>query len=96
MQAISNILPVTNSQLAIGVKKVNPIGNRTNSVIVDRLLEDYKDLIEPSYAKWFAKCFYDIQFDQLHRAASEARQDGKNQKRMFAFLVKKLASERAL
>jgi hypothetical protein len=100
MQLENIIKQRPNSQLTIGVKKLNPIDNSTidnrgskSTVIVDQMLIDYQDLIEPSYKKWFASKFYNIPFDQLHRAASEARQDGKNSKRFFAFLVKKLAAD---
>jgi hypothetical protein len=73
-------------------KSFNPIGNRQSSVIVDSLLSDYKDLIDPKYTKWFAARFYNIQFDQIHRAASEARHDGKDPQRLFAHLIRKLAN----
>lgn len=84
-------LPIGNRQLD---KTNNPIGNREipqSSVIVDRLLQDYADLIDPHYQKWFAKRFYYIPFNQLHRAASEARNDGKDKRRLFAHLVQKAA-----
>ena len=76
-------------------KTLTPIGNRekTSSVIVDQLLADNKDLIDPNYQKWFAARFYYLPFDQIHRAASEARQDGKHSQKLFSFLIRKLASQ---
>ncbi len=62
-----------------------------NSLLVDQLLRDYSDLIAPSYTKWFAKRFYTIPFDAIHKCASEARADGENPQRLFAFLIKKLS-----
>ena len=72
----------------IGNNKINPIGNKPQTnVIVDQLLVDYQDLIEPSFKSWFAGRFRAIPFDQLHRFASEARQEGTNPKRLFAYKV---------
>ena len=82
--------PIANSPLD---KSFNPIANRektTSSVIVDRLLTDYSDLIDPNYKKWFAARFYNLPFDQIHRAASEARQDGANPQKLFSFIIRKL------
>jgi len=79
-------LPIANSQLD---KSFNPIAN---SQLVDRLLSDYSDLIEPTHVKWFAKRFYTLSFDAIHRAAGEAKADGKDPKRLFAFLIKKAST----
>lgn len=83
--------PIANSSSPIGNRDLSqlPIGNRDTSALVDLLLADYTDLIDPAYQKWFAKRFYTIPFDQIHAAASEARHDGKDPKRMFSFLIKR-------
>lgn len=83
--------PIANSQLD---KSFNPIGNRREqtSIIVDRLLDDYSELIDQRYAKWFAKHFYRLPFNAIHRAASEARHDGKDPKRLFAHLIRKYSA----
>lgn len=75
--------PIANRQ---SDKTIKPIAN---SLLVDRLLEDYSDLIAPDYTKWFAKRFYTMPFDIIHRAASEARHDGKNPQRLFVHLIEK-------
>lgn len=80
--------PIANS--LSGKNKIKPIANST---IVDRLLADYQDLIAPEYKKWFAARFYYLPFDSIHRAASEARHDGKNPQRLFAYLIKKIAGQ---
>lgn len=74
----------------------DPIANRNktlkpiaNSLLVDQLLIDYGEFIDPAYKKWFAKRFYTMPFDVVHRCASEARQDGKNPQRLFAHLINK-------
>lgn len=57
---------------------------------VNFLLQDYADLIDPNYKNWFAKRFYTIPFDVLHRFASEARQEARSDpKRLFAYLINK-------
>ena len=75
-----------NSQLAIGINKFKPIAN---CKLVDKLLDTYTELIDPSYKKWFASRFYSISPEMVERAASEARVDGKNPKKLFVFLIKK-------
>lgn len=80
-------------RIPIGLNKeinTNRDTYRTN-VIVDKLLEDYKDLIDSNYTHWFAARFYDMPFDQIHRAASEARQEGRDPKRLFIHKVKQLS-----
>lgn len=82
-QTINNTtLPIANR-----VNKFIPIAN---SQLVDTLLNDYTELIDPLYTKWFAKRFYDMPFDTIHRCASEARADGKDARKLFAFLVNKV------
>mgnify|MGYP007100067716 CR=1 FL=1 len=92
MQPKNPIANSSNSPIGNSFINQSPIGNRgrsENSAIVDRLLEDYKDLIAPAYIKWFAKRFYTLPFDQIHACASEARHDGKDPQRMFSFLIKR-------
>lgn len=60
-----------------------------DSKVVDLLLQDYADLIDVRYTPWFAKRFYPLTFEVIHRCASEARQDGKDSRRLFAHLIKK-------
>jgi len=87
-QTLSDTNPIANR---IKTNTLNPIANsQLDSTTVDFLLQDYSDLIDPGYTKWFAKRFYTLGFDQIHRAASEARQDGRDSKRLFAHLIKKL------
>lgn len=85
-------------QISSIINQKDPIANRrsdknlkpiANSLLVDTLLSDYSDLIDHTYVKWFAKRFYTMPFDLIHRCASEARQDGKNPQRLFVFLIKK-------
>lgn len=91
--SVKQIFSNTN-RIPIGLNKTkfNPIAYRikTDSKIVDKLLDDYSELIDSRYVHWFAKRFYYIPFDTIHRCASEARQDGKNPQRLFAFLIKKV------
>ena len=79
----NNLKPIANS----------PIGNNNDNLrnphTVDLLLADYSELIDKRYTPWFAKRFYAMPFELIHRCASEARQDGKNSQRLFAFLIKK-------
>jgi hypothetical protein len=79
---------ISNIPIANRSKLINPIGN---SQLVDMLLRDYAELIDPNYTKWFAKRFYTLPFDAIHRAASEARADGDDPRRLFAHLIKKLS-----
>lgn len=74
--------PIANSQLDKSFK--------TNSQLVDKLLADYSSLIDPRFTKWFAKKFYTAPFDAIHRAASEAKADGRDSMRLFAHLINKL------
>jgi hypothetical protein len=91
VQPVSNILPIG----PIGNKNLNPIGPigetepRASRRAVDHLLYEYRELIEPQYVKWFAKRFYVLPYDTIHRAASEAKQDGNNPKRLFSFIINK-------
>lgn len=85
-EVIHNSFP-TNSQL--GKNNLKPIAN---SQLVDTLLEQYTELIDRAYLKWFAKQFYLINPEMVHRAASEARNDGKDCRRLFAYLIGKYAS----
>lgn len=79
---------IANSQLD---KSFNPIANSQSVATVDQLLIEYSALIEPQFAKWFAKCFYTMQPEVVHKLASEAKVDGKYPKRLFAYLVRKYA-----
>lgn len=92
MNSTSSVSEVIHNTNPIGLNKYikpnrNPIGLHHT---VDLLLQDYSDLIEPRYTAWFAKHFYTLGFDKIHRAASEARSDGKNPQRLFVHLIKKL------
>lgn len=93
MQATSDIL--RSSSIDYRTKKgTNSIDYRTidkkqSSVIVDKLLEEYGDIIDPNYKQWFAARFYILPFDQIHRAASMARQEGNNSQKYFSHLIKK-------
>ncbi len=89
-----------NSTASILINQKNPIGYRIkpeelkpnrllDSKVVDLLLQDYAELIDVRYTAWFAKRFYPLPFDVIHRCASEARQDAKDSKRLFSFLIKK-------
>ncbi len=62
--------------------------------MVDLLLQDYSELIDVRYTAWFAKRFYRMPFDLIHRCAAEARQDGKDARRLFAHLIKKNAQKK--
>lgn len=88
--SVKEVLNNTNSPIASSQldKTSNPIGN---SLLIDKLLRDYSELIDPNYTKWFAKRFYTIPFDLIHRCASEARADGKDPKRLFAHLINKIS-----
>lgn len=88
MQTTSDIL--TNSPIGNRIKNLKPIGNRQLVKTVDQLLAEYDELIEPEYKKWFAEKFYLIHPDVVRRCASEAKQEGKNPKRLFSFLIKKV------
>lgn len=85
---ISQVLP--NSPIANRIKpEVLKSNSQLDKNVVDLLLQDCGDLIEVSYTAWFAKRFYVMDADNIRRCASEARQDAKDAKRLFAFLVKK-------
>ena len=83
----SSVTEITNTyQLPIGINKLKPIAN---SQLVDMELELFKDLIDPNYHKWFAKrCIY-LNRETVTRIASEARNDGRDHKRLFAYLIAK-------
>lgn len=67
--------------------KLNPI---VYSLLVDTLLEDCSDLIDPKYRKWFAARFYQLSPNEVQQAASEARQDArKSPQRLFTHLINK-------
>jgi hypothetical protein len=74
----------TNSQSEI--KKLRPIDN---SSIVDRALEQTKDLIDPQYKKWFAKQAIRLGADRYLGAASDAR-EGQQPKRLFVWLLRRI------
>lgn len=86
--SVTEILTNTNNPIANRVKVITnkPIAN---SLLVDELLSNYSDLIDDNYTKWFAKKFYITTFENIHRAASEARHDGENPQKLFAFLINK-------
>jgi hypothetical protein len=74
-----------------GIDNRQPIGQEPKKpsetyLVVDMLLEDYKDLIDPNYVKWFAKRFYTLPFDLIHASAQEARQ-AKDPMRLFSFII---------
>lgn len=78
--------PIANRQSDIKIK--------TNSQLVDILLMDCENLIEPEYQKWFARKFYDLDESTVRQLASEAKADGKNPKRLFCYLINKAAQRR--
>lgn len=75
--------PIANRQ---SDKTLKPIAN---SLLVDQLLKDYSDLIQPTYKKWFAQRFYTVPAERVANLASEARADGKDPQKLFAFLIKR-------
>ena len=88
--SVSEIIKDTIDNRTIGLnKELKPIDNRISPSIVDRLLQDYQELIDPAYIPWFAKRFYPLGMDHIHQCASQARQDAKDPKRLFAYLIKK-------
>ena len=91
-QVLTNTKQQSNS--SIGLKKdiLNPIVqlDRLSHITVDKLLQDYADLIDVKYTSWFAKRFYTMSFDLIHQLASVARHDAKEDpKRLFVYLIKK-------
>ena len=82
-EVINSYSPIANRD-----KVLKPIGN---SLLVDRMLSDCGDLIDPRYLKWFAARFYHIKPEMVQRAASEARQDAKqSSQRLFAHIIGKM------
>lgn len=83
-------------------KLLNPIGSsyRNSSKkrwLVDKMLEDCSDLIDPNYKKWFAVRFYTLSQEDIHRAASEARQDAlQSPQRLFAHIVNRIVKQRRI
>lgn len=59
---------------------------------VDILLKDCSDLIEPTFKEWFAKSFYSLNRNKIIQLASVARNDGKNPRRYFSYLIKSHSS----
>lgn len=87
MQGLNTAFP----PIANRDKILKPIGN---SLLVDTMLEDCKDLIDPNYKKWFAARFYQLKPDMVQRAASEARQDAKqSSQRLFAHIIGKMVKQ---
>lgn len=99
MEAISSVLlrNTNTKQDTIETIGLNKLTN-TNCTIedsetikshktVDLLLSDYSDLIVPKFNAWFAKCFYILPFDLIHKLASQARHDGDDPRRLFAKLI---------
>lgn len=92
--ALSEILTNTNSPIANRLKTKTNSSNSTEprtNVIVDMLLADYGELIDPAYKGWFARKFYIMRQDMIHRAASEARQEGRDPKKLFAYKISQYA-----
>jgi len=71
-------------------KTNNPIANSTidNRQLVDMMLDNYSSLINTDYKKWFAKRFYGMDDETVAKLASQARCDGKDPRKLFAYLVK--------
>lgn len=61
-----------------------------NSIIVEKMLVDYQDLIHPDYKSWFAKRFYCLPMDQIHAAGQQARQNADNPQRYFTRTITNL------
>lgn len=86
---------------SVSYNQKDPIDNRVkevssnpivllDSTTVDLLLRDYQDLIDERYVHWFAKRFYTLSFDTIHKLASQARHDYRNSpQRLFSYLINK-------
>ena len=81
----------TTEQLSTGLNRYKPTVNCT-TVEVDQLLKDCSDLIQPTFAKWYAKSFYSLPPSKILELASQARSDGKQPAKLFSHLVKRYAS----
>lgn len=86
MNTTSSVRTLIKDPIGNRIKTSNPIAN---SQLVDHLLIKHSELIDPLYIKWFAGRFYSLGAERVDRCASEAKADGKNPRRLFAFLVKK-------
>lgn len=86
MNPISSVINNQQDPIANRNKSLKPIAN---SLLVDQLLADYSSLIDVNYTKWFAARFYKLSPDRVSQCASEAKADGRNQQRLFAFLINK-------
>lgn len=90
MNSVASVLNNQKDPIANWVKpKTLKPNSQLDSVVVDRLLQQYEDLIDVRYTAWFAKHFYPLTFETIHKCASEAKSDAKDSKRLFAFLIKK-------
>lgn len=73
--------------------RVKEVSIRPNSLLdsstVDSLLNEYSSLIDVRYTSWFASRFMYMSAEGVARCASEATADGKDPKRLFAFLIRK-------
>ena len=65
----------------------------TGCKIVDKLLAEYRDLIEPEYKSWFAKRFYVLGFAEIHTAAGKARNKARDPKHYFSKAISVMFNE---
>lgn len=56
--------------------------------VVNRLLEDYQDLINPNFKPWYAKAFHVLGENTIIRLAVTAREIGKNKPALFSYLIR--------
>lgn len=66
---------------------------KTNSLLpieVDQLISECRELISPTYVKWFTKRFYCLNRETIIKCASEARVDARTSpERLFSYLIGK-------
>lgn len=86
---IKHIIKDNNKQLvSTGINKTN-IPTDTNCYDNDRLYEQLEDLVNPKFKSWYCGQFYKIGVDSVLVIASQARNDGKDPRRLFSYLLKK-------
>lgn len=55
----------------------------------DALFDQYQDLVNAEFRKWYCKMFYKIGSERVVQLASLARADGKNPRKYFSYLLRK-------
>ena len=55
----------------------------------DALFDQYQDLVNAEFRKWYCKMFYKIGAERVVQLASLARADGKNPRKYFSYLLRK-------